>query len=131
MGAGEANAWLEVLQRLQALGFLGGVLLGAGVLVWIIHRGWFVTREDSDRRAKNLERLCKAEEEKVALLRAELEKREGLYIASLAEMRTSNSLLHTEKERVLAQLAENNHEVYRLTEALADLRLAILSRGSP
>jgi hypothetical protein len=131
MGASEANAWLEVLQRLQALGFLGGVLLGAGGFAWAVRHHWFVSWQEFERRSKSLERLCKAEEEKVILLRAELEKREGLYIASLAEMRTSNNQLHAEKERVLGQLAENNHEVYRITEALADLRLAILSRGQP
>lgn len=88
------------------------------IVIAALGRGVIVTRQHHDASVA-------AEREKTALLRAELEKREGLYIASLAEIK--GQLVHTNeaRERVLTQLEENNKQMYRFADALVDLKDAL------
>lgn len=108
MGLGEATtAW----QGLSALG-LG---FGLFVLVLVLYKGFLVT-------AGHCDALLLAERSKTELLRGELERREGLYIASLAELREQLTQTHAVREKLQAELAENNKQLFRNSDMLADLR---------
>lgn len=108
---------------LQAIG-IGGIL---AAIVVVLYKGWVVTAAECDRRVA-------ASEEKVELLRAELERREGLYIASLAELRASVKDGAAARERIQASLDKNIEQLYRFSDVLGDLRDAIrnpIPRGGP
>jgi hypothetical protein len=110
--------WIDLLKALQGLGFLGGIV---AVLV-VFYKGWYVSRNEMDRQVA-------AVEEKVQLLRAELEKREGLYIASLAELRATIREGAEQRDRIQAALDKNIGELYRFTDVLTDIRSDIRARS--
>lgn len=125
--------WLDLLKALQGLGFLGGIV---AVLV-VFYKGWYVSRTEADRRVADVEARFQVykdvAEEKIKLLQVELEKREGLYVASLAELRATIKEGADQREKVQQALDKNIEQMYRFTDALGDMRDAIKSspRGRP
>jgi hypothetical protein len=125
--------WLDLLKALQGLGFFGGIV---AVLV-VVYKGWYVSQNEADRRVADVETKFQvyreASEEKVKLLQGELEKREGLYVASLAELRATIKEGVDQREKVQQALDKNIEQMYRFTDALGDMRDAIRSspRGRP
>jgi hypothetical protein len=125
--------WLDLLKALQGLGFFGRIV---AVLV-VVYKGWYVSQNEADRRVADVETKFQvyreASEEKVKLLQGELEKREGLYVASLAELRATIKEGVDQREKVQQALDKNIEQMYRFTDALGDMRDAIRSspRGRP
>lgn len=119
----------------DVLGNLSPFAMAVGI-IYVLYKRLYISKTESDERvarevaasaaqAANATSLLAVEQDKVALLRTELEKREGLYIASLAEMRAGIQAGNEAREKLYAQLAESNREMYRMTDALADLSEAI------
>lgn len=102
---------------------VGGIL---AAIIFVLYKRWYISKAESDDRVAGMQA-------QVDLLKEQLEKREGLYIASLAEMRTAVKEGAETRERVQGLLDENIKQMYRFADVLGDLRDAIraIQRGSP
>lgn len=127
------RAWITLVETVKALGPLGFAL----GIIYVLYKGLYISKRESDERvasevAKSAALLA-VEQEKVALLRTELEKREGLYVASLSELRATIKDGNTARERVQAALDKNVEQMYRFADVLGDIRDAIKQppRGTP
>lgn len=107
---------------LRTLG-VGGMAFG---IIFVLYKRWYVTAGEADERvaaevAKTAAVLA-TEREKNAILERELERREGIYIATMAEIRAQLQEAHKVREKVQAELTEGTKVLYRFTDILADLR---------
>lgn len=116
------ESWMAAWDALRTLG-VGGMAFG---IIFVLYKRWYVTAGEADERvaaevAKTAAVLA-TEREKNAILERELERREGIYIATMAEIRAQLQEAHKVREKVQAELTEGTKVLYRFTDILADLR---------
>lgn len=102
------------LALVDVFGNLSPFAIAVGVIL-ILYRRLYVSKGESDERVA-------AEREKTAVVKEESERREGLYIATIAELRLQVADANKTREKIQDELTESTKVLYRFTDVLNDLR---------
>lgn len=109
----------------RALGDLSPFAIAVGI-IWVLYKGFYVSKSAAEgmvaAEVAKTAAVLATEREKNAILERELERREGIYIATMAEIRAQLQEAHKVREKVQAELTEGTKVLYRFTDILADLR---------